>query len=159
MLVCKYLLYHYISLQRNSMACCVQRMEIQSNVAWKSKKQWLHNNICFRELPRNKHYKKPSASFRDCSPVPFSKFCVTILHIIISKTNDAAQMWFSELQRQLQSRCSSDLPLPLHCCSQWFCKPVTQGDDTSKGQAAKTHRNELFAAEIILDNYSDFDCV
>ena len=66
-----------LSLKRNSMEC-------------------LHSiclhSICFRELPRNKSYKKPSASFRDCSPVPFSKSYDTILHIMLSKINDAAHM-------------------------------------------------------------------
>ena len=42
---------------------------------------------------RQKKNKKPSAGFRDCSPVPFSKFYDTILHIIMSKINDAAHLF------------------------------------------------------------------
>ena len=57
---------------------------------WMIWRKRLHS-ICFRELPQKKH-KKPSAGFRDCSPVPFSKFYDTILHIIMSKINDAAHL-------------------------------------------------------------------
>ena len=41
---------------------------------------------------RQKKAQKPSAGFRGCGPVPFSKFYDTILHIIMSKINDAAQV-------------------------------------------------------------------
>ena len=47
---------------------------------------------------RKKKHKKPSAGFRDCSPVPFSKFYDTILHIIMSKINDAAHLEISTLK-------------------------------------------------------------
>ena len=61
---------------------------------WMIWRKRLHS-ICFRELPQKKKHKKPSAGFRDCSPVPFSKFYDTILHIITSKINDAAQLCIS----------------------------------------------------------------
>ena len=41
---------------------------------------------------KKKRCKTPSAGFRNCRPVPFSKFHDTILHIIMSKINDAAQL-------------------------------------------------------------------
>ena len=51
------------------------------------------NYIAFASASfRQKKDKKPSAGFRDCSPVPFSKFYDTILHIIMSKINDAAHL-------------------------------------------------------------------
>ena len=62
---------------------------------WMIWRKRLHS-ICFGELPREKQHKKPSAGFRDCSPVPFSKCYDTILHIIMSKINDAAHVSFQE---------------------------------------------------------------
>ena len=62
---------------------------------WMIWRKRLHS-ICFRELPQKKKHKKPSAGFRDCSPVPFSNFYDTILHIIMSKINDAAQMYVQQ---------------------------------------------------------------
>ena len=53
---------------------------------------------------RQKKHKKPSAGFRDCSPVPFSKFYDTILHIIMSKINDAAHMKISFAKANTRKR-------------------------------------------------------
>ena len=67
---------------------------------------------------RKKKHKKPSAGFRDCSPVPFSKFYDTILHIIMSKINDAAHL--------RPGGCSPPMYLPpRHQIIQFHCRKKT----------------------------------
>ena len=81
----------------------------------------MKNMITEHLLPRasaEKKHKKHSAGFHDCSPVPISKFYDTILHIIMSKINDAAQVqliaavgWFGSMEPPLGTELSGEVGL------------------------------------------------